>query len=59
MLAHDEFGDDVYFIKHRPTWKWRFCSPSGMGDLEPNQMNAEQKNEQLLFDEFVAKRITR
>ena len=59
VFEHDEFGDDVYFIKYRPTWKWRFYSPRGMSDLELNQMTIEQKNEQLLFDEFVGKRITR
>ena len=59
VFEHDEFGNDVYFVKHRPTWKWRFYSPTGMSDLELNQMTVEQKNEQLLFDEFVDKRFTR
>lgn len=59
VFEHDEFGDDVYFIKHKPTWKWRFKSPRGMSDLELDQMNEEQKEEQILFDEFVDKRISR
>ena len=59
VFEHDEFGDDVYFIKFRSTWKWRFYSPRGMSDLELKQMTIEQKNEQLLFDEFVGNRITR
>ncbi len=59
VYVHDEFGEDVYFIKHKPTWKWRFYSPRGMSDLSINEMTIEQKNEQLLFDEFVGKRINR
>jgi hypothetical protein len=59
VFEHDEFGSDVYFIKHRPIWKWRFYSPRGMSDLKLNQMTDKQKNEQLLFDEFVEKRIIR
>jgi hypothetical protein len=30
-----------------------------MSDLELKQMTEEQKKEQLLFDEFVGKRISR
>jgi hypothetical protein len=59
VFEQDEFGEDVYFIKHKPNWKWRFYSPRGMGDLELNQMTVEQKNEQVMFDEFVSKRISR
>lgn len=59
VFEHDEFGDDVYFIKHSPTWKWRFYSPQGESDLELDQMTVEQQKEQLLFDEFVNNRIAR
>lgn len=59
VFEHDEFGDDVYFIKHKPTWKWRFYSPQAMSDLELNQLTPAQQKEQLLFDEFVGNRITR
>jgi len=59
VFEHDEFGDDVYFIKHKPTWKWRFRSPQGMSDLKIDQMTPAQQEEQLLFDEFVGGRITR
>ncbi|GAA4770975.1 MULTISPECIES: hypothetical protein [Flavobacterium] len=59
VFEHDEFGNDVYFIKHKPTWKWRFYSPQGMSDLDLSQMTPAQQEEQLLFDEFVGNRITR
>lgn len=59
VFEHDEFGDDVYFIKHKPTWKWRFRSPQGMSDLKIDQMTPAQQEEQILFDEFVGGRITR
>lgn len=59
VFEHDEFGNDVYFIKHKPTWKWRFYSPQGESDLDPSQMTPAQQKEQLLFDEFVGNRITR
>ncbi len=59
VFEHDEFGNDVYFIKHQPTWKWRFYSPKGMSDLDLEQMSEEQKNEQILFDKFIGNRITR
>lgn len=59
VFEHDEFGDDVYFIKYKPTWKWRFRSPQGMSDLKIDQMTPAQQEEQILFDEFVGGRITR
>lgn len=59
VFEHDEFGDDVYFIKHKPTWKWRFRSPQGMSDLKIDQMTPAQQEEQILFDEFVGNRIRR
>ncbi|SHJ03669.1 hypothetical protein [Flavobacterium terrae] len=59
VFEHDEFGDDVYFIKHKPTWKWRFKSPQGKSDLKIDQMTPAQQEEQILFDEFVGNRIRR
>lgn len=59
VFEHDEFDEDVYFIKHKPTWKWRFYSPRGMSDLEFNQMTDEQRYEQTMFDEYVGKRFKR
>jgi hypothetical protein len=58
VFENDEFGDDVFFIKHKPTWKWKFYSPRGMGDVKMNQMSIEQQYEQKMFNEFVDKRIT-
>ena len=59
VFVHDEFGDNVYFIKYKPTWKWRFYSPRGMSDQGANQLTKQQKYEQQLFDEYVGKRVTR
>ncbi|AQY20977.1 hypothetical protein [Riemerella anatipestifer] len=59
VYEHDEFAENYYFIKHKPTWKWRFYSPRGMSDLELNQMTNEQKYEQKMFDEYVENRIKR
>ena len=53
VYEDDEFGDDVYFIKYKPTWKWRFHSPRGMSDLNTNQMTDENKYEQMMFDEYL------
>lgn len=59
VFEHDEFNEDIYFIKHRPIWKWRFYSTIGMSDLDTSNLSSEQKREQKLFDEFVAKRMNR
>ena len=59
VFEHDEFDEDIYFIKYKPTWKWRFYSPRGMSDLELNQMTNEQKYEQKMFDKYVGNRIKR
>ena len=53
VYIHDEFGDPYIFIKHRPTWKWKFYSPLGMSDLDINDLSETKKLEQLLFNEFI------
>lgn len=53
IYAHDEFGNNVLFIKHRPIWQTFFYSPRGMSDLKLEEMSYEKRKEQLLFDEFV------
>jgi hypothetical protein len=30
VYEHDEFAESHLFVKHRPTWKWKFYSPQGM-----------------------------
>lgn len=59
VYVHDEFGDEALFIKHRPTWKWKFYSPVGMSDLKMEDLTPEQQTEQEYFDEFVGNRIFR
>ena len=53
IYVHDEFGDISIFIKHRPIWKWKFYSPTGMSDLQITDLTEEKKEEQLLFNEFI------
>jgi len=53
---HDEFAENHFFIKHRPTWKWTFYSPIGMTDNQLNDLTEEQRVEQLLFEEYISSR---
>ena len=53
IYVHDEFGEENLFVKHRPTWKWKFYSPQGMSDLQSEDLSEEQQIEQKYFDEFV------
>ena len=53
IYVHDEFAEKNFFIKHRPTWKWKFSSPRGMSDLDFDDMTEEQKTEQNYWDEFI------
>lgn len=53
VYEHDEFAETSFFIKYRPTWKWRFCSPRGMSDLKMEDLSKEEQIEQKYFNEFV------
>lgn len=53
VYVHDEFAEKSLFIKHKPTWKWKFYSPRGMSDLRVEEMTEEQKIEQKYWDEFI------
>lgn len=53
IYVHDEFGENHLFIKHRPTWKWKFSSPIGMSDKQLVDLPVDKRNEQLMFNEFV------
>lgn len=54
VYHHDEFAETHLFLKHRPTWKWTFYSPIGMSDKTVDDLSKEQKEEQLLFEEFIS-----
>ncbi len=56
IYRHDEFNNTHLFLKHRPIWKWKFYSPTGMSDLKINEMTPAQQQEQRLFNEFVKNR---
>ena len=53
VYEHDEFVESYFFIKHRPTWKWKFYSPIGMSDIKLEELNEEKQTEQKYFNEFV------
>ncbi|MEG1025594.1 hypothetical protein ACHRVK_15370 [Flavobacterium plurextorum] len=53
VYEHDEFAETNFFIKYRPTWKWRFYSPRGMSDLKMKDLSKEEQLEQKYFNEFV------
>ena len=54
VFSHDEFGGTHIFIKHKPTWKWKFYSPLGMSDMKLEDLSKEKQREQMLFNEFVS-----
>lgn len=54
IYQHNEFATTHLFLKHRPTWKWSFHSPVGMSDDTLHDLTKEQREEQLLFNEFVS-----
>ncbi|MTH16442.1 hypothetical protein [Flavobacterium sp. LC2016-01] len=53
VYEHDEFAETNFFIKHRPTWKWKFYSPIGMSDKKIEKLSKEEQTEQKYFNEFV------
>lgn len=53
VYLHDEYPEEYFFVKHRPTWKWRFYSPIGMSDRRIEELSKERQIEQQYFNEFV------
>ena len=53
VYIHDEFAEKHFFIKCRPSWKWKFYSPIGMSDLKMEDLSKEQQIEQKYFNEFI------
>lgn len=53
VYIHDEFAEENFFIKYRPTWKWKFYSPIGQSDLKLHDLTLEKQIEQKYFNEFV------
>ncbi|WP_269234963.1 hypothetical protein [Flavobacterium flavigenum] len=56
VYQHDEFGENHFFIKHRPIWKWYFYSPQGMSDLKFENLSKEKQTEQKYFNEYIKDR---
>lgn len=57
IYEDDEFEEKYFFIKNKPSFKTYFYSPRGMSDMTIEQMSENQKNEQMLYDEFVYNRL--
>jgi len=53
VYEHDEFAESYLFVKHRPTWKWKFYSPQGMSDTKLEELTEEKQIEQKYFNEFI------
>lgn len=53
VFRDDEFYDPNIFLKHRPTFKLLFISPTGMSDKTPEDLSPEMQKEELMFEEFV------
>ncbi len=53
VYEHDEFAESHLFVKHRPTWKWKFYSPQGMSDTKIEELSEEKQTEQKYFNEFI------
>ena len=56
LFRDDEFYEPELFIKHRPTFKTNFYSPTGMSDLTVNDLTADKQVEEIAFMEFVDNR---
>ena len=55
MKVDDEFGERDLFLKHRPTWKWKFYSPIRMSDLKIEDLSKEKQIEEKYYEEFIRK----
>lgn len=53
IYRHDEFAENHFFIKYRPSWKWKFYSPIGQSDLKFEDLTPEKQIEEKYFNEFV------
>ncbi|MDA6069105.1 hypothetical protein NJT12_05685 [Flavobacterium sp. AC] len=53
VYDNDEFAESHLFVKHRPTWKWKFYSPQGMSDIKLEELSVEKQTEQKYFNEFI------
>ena len=57
IYVDDEFGEKSLFIKHRPTWKWKFYSPLGMSDMNINDLTKVSQDEEKYYDEFIRQNL--
>lgn len=54
IFRDDEFNESGLFIKHKPSFKIEFYSPSGMSDLTINDLPEPEKSEEIAYEEFVS-----
>jgi hypothetical protein len=48
-----EFYEPTIFVKHRPTIKIHFYTPTGESDMTLSDLSEEGKKEELLYQEFI------
>jgi hypothetical protein len=48
-----EFYEPTIFVKHRPTFKIHFYTPTAESDMTLSDLSEEGKKEELLYQEFV------
>jgi len=53
IYQDDEFYESNLFIKYKPTFKVFFYSPTGMSDLQLQDLTTEKKSEEIEFQKFI------
>ena len=48
-----EFYEPTIFVKHRPTTKIHFYTPTGESDMNLSDLSEEGQKEELLYQEFI------
>ncbi len=48
-----EFRDMHLFLKHRPTFKFKFYAPLGESDERLNSLSSESRYEEMMYQEYV------
>jgi hypothetical protein len=52
IFRDDEFNEPALFVKHTPSFKISFYSPTGMSDLKLADLSPEAQKEALAFEKF-------
>lgn len=57
IYEDDEFSERYFFIKSSSTWKWYFYSPRGMSDKKLEEMQPDEKEEQIMYERYIPSRL--